>query len=247
MSFVSILRDSSVLAHTQMDDDGEMTSMRVLVPPDHKCFTPDTPEVLEKLRAHLQELQEHNLIRKSKSEWEFPAAVILKKNGKIQMCVDYRVLNENTHGKGQHQVYTSAMAEDAKRSLQGAEYFSYFDLAYWYKQVDISEGDAQKTAFMTPFGLFEHLRIPFGLTNAQATLQSVVQHLFGDLMFKNSLVLFDDFLMYSGDYKQHLKDVKDIQDRVTKGNRNIHLENMRVCQTLGKWFEEHEREMQNSR
>ncbi|KAL1262259.1 hypothetical protein QQF64_007524 [Cirrhinus molitorella] len=90
-------------------------------------------------------------------------------------------------------------------SLTGAHWFSTFDLASGYNQVPVSESDHPKTAFCTPFGLFEWNWMPFGLCNAPSTFQRLMEHLFGDQRHQSVLLYLDDIIVFSSSVQQHLQ------------------------------------------
>ena len=91
------------------------------------------------------------------------------------MCVDYRLLNSKTR----KDAFPLPRIEESLDALCGARWFSTLDLASGYNQVPVSESDKPKTAFCTPFGLFEWNRMPFGLCNAPSIFQRLMQRMFG--------------------------------------------------------------------
>lgn len=102
--------------------------------------------------------------------------MLVRKDGSLRMCVDYRQLNNKTR----KDAFPLPQIEESLDALAGARWFSTMDLASGYNQVPVSEADRPKTAFCTPFGLFEWNRMPFGLCNAPSTFQRLMQRLFGD-------------------------------------------------------------------
>lgn len=116
------------------------------------------------------------------------------------MCVDYRKLNSKTVRDS----FPLPRIEDALDSLAGSTLFSTMDLASGYHQVPVHETDKHKTAFTTPFGLFEYNRLPFGLVNAPACFQRLMQHCFSEQVFDILLVYIDDIIVYSKSFDQHL-------------------------------------------
>ena len=108
-----------------------------------------------------------NIIKPSRSPWASPVVLVMKKDGTFRFCVDYRKVNAVT----KKDVYPLPRIDDTIDRLQGASYFSSIDLAYGYWQIEVDEKDREKTAFITPDGLYEFQVMPFGLCNAPATFQ----------------------------------------------------------------------------
>lgn len=103
------------------------------------------------------------------------------------MCVDYRQLKRKTR----KDAFPLPRIEESLDALTGARWFSTLDLASGYNQVPVTEADRPKTAFCTPFGLFEWNRMPFGLCNAPSTFQRLMQRLFGDQQCQSLLLYLD--------------------------------------------------------
>lgn len=82
-------------------------------------------------------------------------------------------------------------------ALSGAKFFLTLDLPSGYHQVAVHEKDRNKTAFITTFGLYDYLRMPFGLCNALTTFQHLMQATMSDLVFQIVLIYLDDLLVFS--------------------------------------------------
>ncbi len=119
------------------------------------------PSEYEVVKAHINQLLEAQVIRESCSPYASPIVLVKKKDGSLRMCVDYRHLNSKTR----KDAFPLPRIEETLDSLAGARWFSTMDLASGYNQVPVTEADRSKTAFCTPFGLFEWNRMPFGLCN----------------------------------------------------------------------------------
>ncbi len=106
--------------------------------------------------------------------------------------------------------------EETLDSLVGARWFSTMDLASGYNQVPVTEADRSKTAFCTPFGLFEWNRMPFGLCNAPSTFQRLMERMFGDQKSRSLLLYLDDIIVLSSSVDQHLARMEVALSRLHK-------------------------------
>ncbi len=120
--------------------------------------------------------------------------------------MDYRRLNQLT----KKDAFPLPRIEDSLTSLTQAAWYSTLDLASGYWQVQVEEGDREKTAFTTPFGLFEWDRMPFGLCNAPATFQRLMQRCLGSQLVDTTLVYLDDVIVYSPDFESHLQHLEQV-------------------------------------
>lgn len=96
--------------------------------------------------------------------------------------------------------------EESLYVLGGARLFSTIDLASAYNQVEVAPEDRHKTAFTTPFGLFEYNRMPFGLGGAPGTFQRIMQTIFRDELLETLIVYLDDIIVFSQDISTPLQD-----------------------------------------
>jgi hypothetical protein len=136
------------------------------------------PNELAELKTQLQDLLEKGFIRPSSSPWGCPAIFVKKKDQTLQMCVDYRPLNEVTI-KNKYPLPRIDILFD---QLIGARVFSKIDLRLGYHQICIRPEDIPKTAFTTRYGLFEYLVMSFSLTNARCLCPSWINLWWSSLM-----------------------------------------------------------------
>ncbi|CAJ0963123.1 unnamed protein product [Ranitomeya imitator] len=127
-----------------------------------------------------------------------------KKDGSLRPCIDYRLLNKITV-KFQ---YPLPLISDLFARIKGASWFTKIDLRGAYNLVRIRQGDEWKTAFNTPEGHFEYLVMPFGLANAPSVFQSFMHDIFREYLDKFLIVYLDDILIFSDDWKSHVKQVR---------------------------------------
>ncbi len=160
----------------------------------------------KELKRQLDELLEAGFIRESTSSFAAPVLFVKKKDGSMRMCVDFRALNKVTKKN------KAAMPriDEIFEQLLGAKKFSKLDLMSGYNQLRIDEKDIQKTAFVTKYGHFEWVVLPFGLTDAPATFNALMLQVLKPLIDKCVVVYLDDILIYSPNDKQHEIDVRKV-------------------------------------
>jgi hypothetical protein len=104
-------------------------------------------------------------------------------------------------------------------------------MASGYWQLLVDEKDRHKTAFITRYGLFEHIRMPFGLCNAPATFQRVIQFILRGLTWKNVLAYLDDVIILGEDFEGHLESVRIVLDRFREHNLKLKAKKCSLFET----------------
>jgi hypothetical protein len=168
------------------------------------------PPRLAAAKAEFQAMLDEGVIRCSSSQWSSPLHMVRKKDGSWRPCGDYRHLNLQTV---EDRYPLPNMANLAAR-LAGCNIFSKLDLRKGYLQVPVAAANVPKTAIITPFGLFEFVRMPFGLKNAGITFQRLMDSLLGGLPF--TFVYLDDILVASSGeaaHRRHLFQVFEILEK----------------------------------
>ena len=126
------------------------------------------------------------------------------------MCIDYRALNQRTIKDR----YPLPRIDDILDKLAHARVFSKIDLRSGYHQVAINPPDVHKTAFLTRYGLFEFVVLPFGLCNAPSTFQRLMNGILHDMVDNFVTVYLDDILIYSNSEDEHEQHLRAVLERL---------------------------------
>ncbi len=152
----------------------------------------------------LEDMQRFGVIQPSSSPWASPIVLVRKKDGTLRICVDYRSLNSVTKAD----TFPLPRIDDLLDQLSQARYFSSIDLASGYWEIKVHPNSQEKTAFTTPQGLFEFRVMPFGLRNAPAAFQRLMQQVLTGLNPPDGpdfvAAYLDDILIFSRSMDEHL-------------------------------------------
>ena len=163
----------------------------------------------KEVRRILQDMLQKNAIQPSSSPWASPI-VLVKKDGNSRFCMDYCKLNAVTR----KDAYPLLQIDETLDTLSGSQWFTTLDLASGYWQVKLAEEDQQKSAFCTMDGLFEFKVMPFGLYNAPATFQRLMDLVLAGLQWSACLVYLDDIIVLGRDFYGHLQNLQLVLQRI---------------------------------
>ncbi|UYV74165.1 hypothetical protein LAZ67_11002276 [Cordylochernes scorpioides] len=121
-------------------------------------------------------------------------------------------------------VYPIPRTDDVLDSLKGANFYSSMDLRTEYWRIEIDDGDQEKTAFITPDGLYEFRVMPFGLCNAPATFERMVDNLLAGLKWTICLCYLDDIIVYASSFKEHLERLEKVLKYIHRAGLCLNLE-----------------------
>ena len=173
----------------------------------------------------VRDMEKQGVVRPSCSPWASPVVLVLKKDGTKRFCVDYRKLNGIRRKDG----YPLPRIDDILDTLGGSQYFTSLDLASGYWQVGMDEESVQKSAFITHSGLYEFVRMPFGMCNAPATFQRLMEIVLSDLLWKHCFAYLDDILVCSPTFDDHLHHLHTVFERIRQAGLRLQA---KKCQFL---------------
>src|SRR5882724_5668864 len=164
------------------------------------------------LREFLDDMLGKGFIRSSQSPGGAPILFEKKKDGTLQLCVDFRNLNKITW-KDQ---YPIPLVTNLLDQLGSEKVYTKLYLCAGYYNVCVAACHEWKTAFQTCYGSFEFLVMPMGLTNAPAMFQAFMNHIFRDMTDIFVVIYLDDILIFSNSLGEHQVHVRRVLNRLRK-------------------------------
>ena len=169
--------------------------------PFKERFRRIAPPLVEEVREHIQEMLDGGIIRPSQSPWCNTVVLVWKKDGGLWFCINFCWLNSWT----KKDAYPLPQMQEAMESIVGIWFFSTMDLKSGFWQVKMAKNSQQYTTFMVgSMGVCEFLRMPYGLCNALATFQRLMQNCLGELNLTFALIYLDDVIVFSRTEEEHL-------------------------------------------
>ncbi|GES72730.1 retroviral-like aspartic protease 1 [Rhizophagus clarus] len=169
------------------------------------------------IKEEIQRLLKAGLIVPSRNQWTSPVVVVEKKNGKKRLCVDYRKLNKVT----KRDCYPLPRIDDMLETLSGSQWFSSLDLASGFWQVELDQKDREKSTFITRFSTYEFTVMPFGLCNASATFQRLMDIVLRDILWQFVVVYIDDINVGSKTFEEHLLHLEQVFSRLAQAGLKL--------------------------
>ena len=184
------------------------------------CFQDEERKVLENML-------EMGVIQPSCSEWAAAPVLVRKKDGSVRYCIDYRKLNNKTV----KDAFPIPLIDECIDQLADVAYFSTLDMSAGYWQLEIHPEDRHKTAFVTKYGLYEHVRMAFGLTGSPATFQRAVNLILHGLTWKEVLAYLDDIIILGTSFEDHLQNIREVFTRFRQNNLKFKARKCQLFQT----------------
>ena len=186
-------------------------------PPIRQAVRRLSPHRREEVKQLLSEMLARGVIEPSSSPWASPVVLVRKKDGSTRFCVDYRKLNQVTR-KDAYPLPRIDMTLDA---LHGSQWFSTLDLVSGYWQVELEEADKEKTAFCTTEGLYQFKVMPFGLCNAPASFQRLMDLVLTGLQWSQCLVYLDDIVVLGCSFEEHIRNLHSVLQRLQESGLRL--------------------------
>lgn len=177
------------------------------------------------LQKHIQQLLDNGVIRESTSEYASPAFLVPKKDGATRLVVNYKALNKGLT----LEATPTPNVETAFNHLGQAKYFTLIDLNSAYHQIPLDEESKKYTAFCTPNKLYEYNYVPFGISNGSMALTELVSRIFGDITYQFLYSFFDDIVIYSNTFEEHLKHLREVLNRLKRAGLTANPSKMTVA------------------
>ena len=201
-------------------DTGDSRPFRQPLRPQARAHLP----VIDQL---ISDMQQQGIIEPCQSEWASNLVLVKKKDGSVRFCVDYRKLNDLT----KKDAYPLPRIDSCLDKLAGSVWYSTFDLRSGFHQVEMDPKDVNKTTFVCHRGTFRFPRMPFGLCNAPATFQRLMDMVMLGLNFEICLLYLDDIIVFSQDLPTHLDRLGALFSRLRSANLKLKPSKCSLLQT----------------
>lgn len=203
-------------------------------PPIKQKYYRVSPVMQKHIDKELEEMLNEGIIEESNSPWASPIILVKKKaKDSYRFCVDYRKLNTVT----ERDSYPLPNVSDTLDKLKDARYLSSLDIKSAYWQVPVAESSRPYTAFTVPNrGLFQFRRMPFGLHNAPATWQRLIDRVLGPKLEPFVFVYLDDVVIVTQTLEHHLVVLEEVFERLREANLTVSWEKCQFCRPEMKYL-----------
>lgn len=172
------------------------------------------------------------VITPSKSPWASPIVLVKKADSSVRFCIDYRKLNELTIKDS----YPLPRIDDSLDTLRGSKWFSVIDMQSGYWQVEVDPADREKTAFVTSSGLYEFKSMPFGLCNAGASFQRLLESVLSSCQWRTCLIYIDDIIIFSETFEEHQQRLQEVLSKISEAGLKISPKKCKLFQKKVKFL-----------
>ena len=178
------------------------------------------------LKHYIEDLLNRGFIKNSRSPYSSSCVIVRKKDGSMRLCIDYRELNKKTV-TDRHPI---PRIQDTLDSLAGQKWFSTIDQGKAYHQGFMHPDSRHLTAFVTPWGLYEWIRIPMGLKNSPGEFQRFMEGCLRDFRDDFCAPYLDDVIIYSKSFKEHVEHVRQVLRRLRENGIKLRAKKCNLFQ-----------------
>ena len=183
-----------------------------------------SPQEMTYIKAHIEQLLQQGLIEPSNSPWSSRLVCAPKKDASgmktdIRVCVDFRDVNALTY----RDAYPAPNIFGVLDRLHGMTYFTSMDLQKGFHQIDMTERARDICSFRCPFGFYRYTKLPFGVMNAPAAFQRMMDTVLRGLIHGDVMVYMDDVIIFTKDWQQHMERLREVLRRVADAGLTIQL------------------------
>lgn len=187
---------------------------------------------LRELKDEISKMLDSDVIEECDSAWASPVVMVPKRDGSTRVCVDYRKLNSITKPDR----YPIPRIDDLLHAAKSTKFMTTLDLECGYFQISVAEEDRDKTCLITPFGTYRFKRMPFGLRNAPATFQRLIDRFKTAVPNVQILAYLDDIIICSASFTDHMNDLRSVFEKLVKFKLRINMKKCRFCCTKVKYL-----------
>ena len=181
----------------------------------------------QNISTAIDEMLAQGIIQPSCSPWASPVTLVPKSDGSIRFCVDYRKLNQVS----KRDRYPLPLTGDIFAQMEGTSVFSTIDLKSGFHQILVHPADRERTAFICHRGLYEFVRMPFGLANGPSHFQRAMDLVFRDMLGKLVLVYIDDIVIFSKNMQEHVQHLELVFKKLAEYGLQIKPEKCKFALT----------------
>ena len=176
--------------------------------------------LMDKVKDELKKMEDIGIIEEitEPTDWCAPMVPVLKKNGSVRICADFKKLNLAV----KRERYPIPALEDLLHKLNGAKYFSKLDATSGFYQIPLEDESSKLTTFITPFGRYRYKRLPFGISSAPEIFQRTMEHILeGE---KQVVCFYDDVLVFGESQESHDKALQSCMKKTVDAGLKLNRE-----------------------